>query len=130
MVFNYVIDVARKAAVVTMSGSVHGADIQETLTSIYADIAWGFGFSTFWDATNIRELHLEQSDLPAIVDLQRQHAATAGPGADVIVASRALDQTMAKIYALLAKHEPRKTYVCSTRDEGIGRLRQATMRGE
>jgi hypothetical protein len=56
-----------------------------------------------WDGTFISELLFEQDDIPNFVALQRRFAEQAGPGRDVLVINRKIDEMMARTYVDLMK---------------------------
>ena len=122
MIFTYAIDPALAAAVVSMPSSVHARDIAETISAVYLDPHWRPGFSTLWDGLAITELHMEWSDLSALVHVQRDHEHLAGAGVDVIVVTRAVDRSLASAYALLAKAGPRRTRVVGSMAEAMSVL--------
>ena len=64
MTFPYEIDAERGRVQITVSGSVHGRDIAETIETVYCDPFWQTGFDIVWDCTRITQLFLEQEDQP------------------------------------------------------------------
>jgi hypothetical protein len=125
LTFPYIIDRARRRARVTMTGSVSGRGIAETLDALYRDPQWLAGFDTLWDATGTTQLLLEADDLPALVKLQSQYQELAGGGRDVLLVARPLDHTMAKIYAFLAKNTQRPAYVVLSEPDAAQILNKA-----
>jgi hypothetical protein len=116
MVFPYVVDPARKLVTVTMSGSVRGQDIAETVGAIYFDRAWVPGFGILYDARAITELLFDPEDMPRIVAVQAEHQARGGAGVDAILVTRALDYAMAQMYEKLARGT-RRTVVSKSEAE-------------
>jgi hypothetical protein len=62
---------------------------------------------------------LEKDDLPSIVALQRAFGDVAGPGHDVFIASRMLDEAMARAYVAMMKNPVRQVHVCRSRAEAM-----------
>lgn len=122
MVFPFAIDVEKRVAVVTLSGSVTGADLANTLLAVYDHADWQPHFDTFWDGSAVTETVLDRDEMATLLRLQREQSSRAGMGVDVIVASRLLDYAAARWYALLAKHENRRIAVCRTPVEGWAAL--------
>ena len=103
MAFTYAIDHANRVAIGTLAGTVRGRDIAAAIRTIYEDAAWEPGFDTFWESTGITELLFEPNDLKSFVGLQSDSAGRSGPGLEIIVVGRSLDEVMAKMYALMMK---------------------------
>jgi hypothetical protein len=59
VVFAYSIDPTRQTAIVTVPSTVHARDVADTLNALYLDTEWRAGFSTVWDGTGIRAVHIE-----------------------------------------------------------------------
>ena len=103
MALPYTIDGERQLVTVTLVGRIVGADIAEAIQRVYTDPAWQSGFNVVWDGTFISELLFEQDDIPNFVALQRRYAEQAGPGRDVLVINRKIDEMMARTYVDLMK---------------------------
>ena len=125
MVFPYSLDNARRVAIVTFSGTVRGHDIADTMDMLYRDPAWQYGFDTLWDGTNVTELLFEKDDLPGFVALQQRYVTVSGPGRDIVVAIRPIDQMIAQIYVAMSKKLIRHGYACRSASEAWEILRRA-----
>jgi hypothetical protein len=119
VVFAYSIDPARRLAIVTAPSTVHAGDLAETLHALYLDEAWQAGFSTVWDATAVRAVHVEWRDLQGFFRIQQDHAHLAGPGLEIVVAVRAVDRNLARAYAILSKAGQRRTRVVDSMAEAF-----------
>ena len=122
MAFHCTIDVPRKLAICTLSGSVTSAEIAEATEAMYRDPGWQLGFDLLYDGTRITELLFEKDGLQTIASTHAAHAELAGPGVNVILVSRALDHAMAQMYAQMTKNQRRTTYVCQSAAEAWRRL--------
>lgn len=112
----YSIDPERRLGSVTLSGTVTGVDIADTIRNIYRDSAWQAGFDIYWDCSGITQLLMEKDDQRGFVELHRAHANVA-TGRDIIVVTRPLDYAMAMGYAAFMKHESRRVHVCRSTEE-------------
>ena len=117
MCFPYFIDVPRRIAVVTLSGTVHGEDIAQTVRELYRDPLWQRGFDALWDGRGITDLRLERTDVCGFARLQRQFADVAAEGEDVLLMERIFDYAMASFYESLASRGPRPARVCRSEAE-------------
>ncbi len=113
----YTIDAQRNVVRIVATGPVHGAHLAETIVAIHEDPQWQYGFDTFWDGSQVTELHLKRGDLSRILQLRQQYAPIAGPGRDIVLVRRALDHIMARIYATMARGSHRETHVCRSAAE-------------
>ncbi len=116
-IFPYVIDSPRRAAIITLSGTVRRPALVETIDAIFHDPVWQPGFSRVWVGTAITELLIEKRDLTAFVAFERQQAALAGTGREVIILEHELDRVIARIYVVMMRHEGRAVYICDTEAE-------------
>lgn len=114
MPFPYYVDQQLRRVWVTMSKTVVGRGIAETIEALYLDADVGAGFDVVWDGRNITSLLLEQDDTPAFVRIHERYATASKWGRDVILASRDLDFVMAGMYALQARPLAHQTYVVRT----------------
>jgi hypothetical protein len=124
MPFPYVIDADAGIATVTLSGTVQGRDIAETMESVFRAFDWRPGFDILWDGSQITELLFEKDDLPSFVRVQQAFAHAAGDGCDIILVARKLDDVMAQMYTVLMRNQRRKVHVCRSASEAraiIGR---------
>jgi hypothetical protein len=110
--FRYRFDPDRSAVLLTFTGSVSGDELARATRAIYADDGWRFGLDAIWDFTRITELVLEWEDLQRLVDLDREHADVAGPGHDVLVVARSLDEVIGEAYTYLSRSGPRQSSLC------------------
>jgi hypothetical protein len=111
-IFPYRIDDATGLVTVWLSGSVHGTQIAATFAAIYRDPACRPGPDILWDGSAITELMFERDDLPSFVRLNQEFSRIASAGRDIILVARALDKTMADIYAVMMKGQCRTVHVC------------------
>jgi len=118
MALPYVVDAARRPAIVTSPGRVTGRDIATTIQALYEDPSWEPGYNVIWDASGNTELLMESEDIQGFVALQRDFLPVAGEGRDVVIAHRAIDETMVRIYILAAK-AVRPTYLARSLDEAL-----------
>jgi hypothetical protein len=77
-----------------------------------------------WDAISTTAILLALEDHSKFVKVQRQYAAVAGRGLDVLIGPSSLDYGMASIYSVLARAGPRQVYVVRTEDEAKWILRR------
>jgi hypothetical protein len=120
MQFPYRIDPARRLAIVTVSGAVHGRDISTTMTALFADRGWAPGHRILWDSRGITELLFQERDLPEFLAVQKAHD-TVAPAREVIVVTRELDKAMATAYANLVR-SLHQVHVCRSMDDAMGLL--------
>jgi hypothetical protein len=113
----YVIDPDAHVATVTLSGTVHGRQIAETMETMFRDPDWRPGFDVFWHGGQITQLLFEKDDLPGFVRVQREYAEAAGDGREIIFVARALDQAMAQMYTVMMRNERRKVHICQSEAE-------------
>ena len=123
--FTYEIHRPNRLAIGTLTGTVRGRDIAAAIRTIYEDVAWEAGFDAVWECTGITELLFEQKDLHSFVELQRDFAGRSGPGLEIIVVERSLDEVMAKMYALMMKGQTRRVHVCRSMLEAVAHLGRA-----
>ena len=121
MILPYFIDAALGVGVVTMAGRVRGADMADSMRAICSDPGWRSGFGVVWDGLAITELLFEKDDIAGFLALQRSIGGRAGPGRDVIVTHRPLDEAIAKLYIALVK-DVRPTGLAKSRWEAVTAL--------
>jgi hypothetical protein len=114
MPFAYAFDPERRVVRVSLNGPVRGQQIAETITALYHDPQWQYGYDIIWDGTRITELTLESDDQRGFVSQQYQLARLSGPGRDVLLMVRPIDRMMSEIYATMAQGGPRETHICYT----------------
>ena len=117
MVFPYFIDPWRRAAIVTLSGTVRGPALIATVDAIFHDPEWKPTFDRVWSGTTITELLVEESDLAAYVACGRQRVDLGGTGREVIVVEREVDRVIARMYVAMMLREGRTVYICDTKTE-------------
>jgi hypothetical protein len=113
----HTIDPVKRLAHVTLSGSVTGMDVAAELVALYNDPQWRHGFDTLWDGSGITELLFALDDTAKFRQINRDLAPITGPGIDVVLVVRPVDQAAARVYQTLSRDEVRKSYVVGTMEE-------------
>jgi len=110
MVFPYVINANDRCALVTLSGTVTGADIARTIEAIYCDAQWQTGFDTIWNGAAATNFIIDNHDRSTFAALQYRYPAARG-GRDILVVPRTAEFNTARRYALEIGGGPREVHV-------------------
>ena len=119
MVFPYDIDVGRRLVRITLSGTVEGKDIGDTIQAIFRDPNFRPDFDEIWDGRTITSLHLDINDQPNFLKLERQHSPASGAGRDILLMTREVDLQACHVYAMRVRAAggPRQVHVVRTEQE-------------
>ena len=118
----YQIHPACRYAHVVFTGSVTGADMLAVSDRLTDDPAWLPAYDAIWDLGSVHELLLSEHELKAMVAVNFEAPAMAGPGRDVIVASRDLDRMLGELFLHLVRAAPRPHVMVRTRAEACAYL--------
>lgn len=119
MVFPYAIDKATRLVRVTLTGTVEGRDIADTIQAIFNDPNFRPEYDEIWDGRTITSLHLDLSDQPNFLKLERQHSPASGSGRDILLMKREVDYQASQVYAMRVRAAggPRQVHVVRTERE-------------
>ena len=119
MVFPYAIDNASRVVRITVSGTVEGKDISDTIEAICRDPNFRPEYDEVWDGRTITSLLLDVNDQPKFLALERQHSPTSGAGRDIMLMTRDVDVQACQVYALRVRAAggPRQVHIVRTERE-------------
>ena len=119
MVFPYAIDKASRVVRITLSGTVEGKDISDTIEAIFRDPNFRPEYDEVWDGRTITSLVLDMNDQPNFLALERQHSPAAGAGRDIMLMTRDVDLQACQVYAMRVRAAggPRQVHIAKTERE-------------
>jgi hypothetical protein len=117
--FPYLVDRERRFVRAVLSGTANGRDVALTIEAIYGDGDWRPGFDIIWNCAAISEFRFEPVDVDTVVALRRRLDDAGGPGRDIIIIKRVLDDGMARMYAAMRQHDRRRTHLCASEQTAL-----------
>lgn len=107
-------------AVLRFAGEVHGEDLLATTRAFHADPRWSPGMDMIWDCRGVTKLVVLPTEMLEVTSLRTEDVA----GRDASVVSRTLDETIARLYSMMARVKGKEAFVCHTVDEALEKLRK------
>lgn len=112
MPFDCHIDPKRRLGIMTVRGTIDGAEIVAAAEALYGHPDWRRGFAVLWDGTGIKQLIVEPSDIAAIEELSPQMKPTMGSGRTAYVLPHETAEIIARLFfrRLPTPHRERRLF--------------------